>query len=211
MKYGRLTVIGKFKKELYGKNRTFCKCICECGEYREVLESDLKSGNTKSCGCYNRDLTRQRNMKHGRRYHQAYNTWNAMMARCYNENDDNYIHYGDRGIKVADEWHNVVEFTDWCDANGFKKELQLDRIDNNGNYSPDNCRFVTPIVNLRNTRHNVIVNGMPLREYLDYIGERRGFGFPTLRYRYYAIEKEGLEPTEYNLVDNPRWIKRPTS
>ena len=210
MKYGRLTVIGKFKKKLYGKNRTFCKCICDCGNYKEVLESSLKSGNTKSCGCYNRDLLIARNTKHGKRYHPAYDTWNAMMARCYNKNDDNYKWYGARGIQVVDEWHNVANFTDWCDSNGFQKNLQLDRIDNDGNYGPNNCRYVKPIVNLRNTRHNVFINGKALREYLDEIGEKRGIGFPTLRYRYYTITKEGLEPTEYNLIDNPRWIRKST-
>lgn len=207
-KYGRLTIRGYFVKRLYNKNRTHAYCVCECGTEKEVLLSDLKSGNTKSCGCLSRDIVIKRNTKHGLRYHPAYHTYNAMMARCYNEKDDGYHHYGGRGIKVCEEWHDIHKFTTWCESNGFEKKLQLDRKDNNKGYSPDNCHFVTPQINLRNTRWNVIIEGVPLKQYLDDLGEKYEIAFSTLVYRYYTITREGLEPNENNLVFNKRWLKK---
>lgn len=209
MKYGRLTVLKTCLKPISnGKRTTFAWCRCDCGNEKEIRLSSLKSGNTKSCGCLEHEKLVKRNTKHGMRYHPAYDTWNGMMARCYNPHKSKYRYYGGRGITVCDEWQDVKAFVLWCDYNGFKPELQLDRIDNDKGYSPENCRFVTPTVNLRNTSRNVIINGMALREYLDLLGSMYQLGFPTLRYRYYTIKKEGLEPTEQNLVHDKRWIKK---
>lgn len=212
MKYNRLTVLSTFTKVLSNGNKAkFALCRCDCGTEKEIIFYRVKNGVTKSCGCLSREITARRNMKHGLRYHPAYDTYNAMMARCYNEKDDVYHHYGGRGISVDEEWHDIKKFINWCENNGFDKKLQLDRIDNNGNYSPNNCRFVTPTVNLRNTRRNVIINGVALREYLDSLVKKHNIGFPTLRYRYYTIKKEGLQPTECNLIYNNRWIKKKTT
>lgn len=209
MKYGRLMVLETYFKRLpNGKRATFAMCRCECGTEKEVQMNSLKTGNTKSCGCLSRDVLVERNTVHGQRFHPAYDTYNGMMARCYNKNKSGYPHYGGRGIKVAEEWHDIKNFLNWCENNGFEPDLQLDRIDNEKDYSPSNCRFVTQTVNLRNTRRNVMINGMALREYLDILGEKHKIGFPTLRYRYYTIKKEGLEPTEYNLIQNERWLNK---
>lgn len=212
MKYNRLTVLEEYsKKEPGKKSMRYAWCRCDCGNEKEVRVNSLRTGNTKSCGCLTRELLTKRNTKHGMRYHPAYDTYNGMMARCYNENKKAYHHYGGRGIEVDEEWHDINAFLKWCEDNGFKSEYQLDRIDNNKNYGPDNCRFVTPTVNLRNTRRNVMINGVALREYLDSLGAKHNIGFPTLRYRYYTIKKEGLEPTEHNLVYDNRWIKKKTT
>jgi len=74
-----------------------------------------------------------------------------MFARCYNKNDDMYYRYGGRGISICDQWHEFIPFKDWAFDNGYDKELTIDRIDNDGIYSPDNCRWVTPKVNTRNS------------------------------------------------------------
>lgn len=210
MKYNRLTIVDTFyKRKPNGKNATHALCKCDCGNEKVILFYRVKTGVTKSCGCLSREITANRNRKHGMRYHPAYYTYNSMMARCYNEKSDAYHHYGGRGIKVCDEWKNDVHsFLKWCENNGFGKGYQLDRRDNDGNYEPKNCRFVTPTVNLRNTRRNVIINDVSLREYLDELGDKYDIGFPTLRYRYYTIKKEGLEPTEENIIHNKRWIKK---
>lgn len=208
MKYGRLTVIETFtKRQSNGKMATYAKCLCDCGNTKTLKMNDLKTGNTKSCGCLAHDLLVKRNTKHGLRRHPAYNTYISMMNRCYNPKKKSYKHYGVRGITVCKEWHDIHTFCQWCDQNGFKPELQLDRIDNSKGYSPENCRFVTPKSNLRNTRHNVIIGGKVLREYLDELGEKYNIGFPTLRYRYYVLKHEGKEISEESLIHNKRWIK----
>ena len=208
MKYNRLTVINVYTKTRpNGKKAKFAWCKCDCGNEKELNLSRVRTGVTKSCGCLSREKTTERNTTHGMRKHPAYDTYNGMMSRCYNKNKQSYRHYGNRGIKVCKQWHDIEVFLKWCDNNGFKKEYQLDRIDNNQGYSPENCRFVTPTINLRNTRRNVIVGGFSLKEYLDNLGEKHNIGFPTLRYRYYTIKKEGLEPSEKLLIHDSRWIK----
>ena len=209
MKYNRLTILKTYSKKMSnGKSQRFAWCKCDCGNEKEIALYRVKKGITKSCGCLSREKTIERNTKHGMRHHPIYNTYNGMMARCYNNKKKSYKHYGGRGIKVCDEWHDINNFIKWCEKNGFEKDKQLDRIDNNKNYSPDNCRFVTPTINLRNTRRNVMINGLALREYLDMLGDKHDLSFPTLRYRYYTITKEGLEPNEDNLIFHSRWLKR---
>lgn len=85
-----------------------------------------------------------RGYKHGLTTHPCYRRWTSMKNRCYNVNSDDYINYGARGITVCDEWVNdIVAFCKWCDDNGYKDGLHIDRIDNNKSYSPDNCHFIT--------------------------------------------------------------------
>ena len=80
--------------------------------------------------------------------------WGTMMSRCYNQNRSKYKDYGARGIKVCEDWHDIRVFAKWCKENGYKPELQLDRIDNNGDYCPENCRFVSPRENSQNKRNS---------------------------------------------------------
>lgn len=115
---------------------------CECGDVREYSLNQLKSGKAKSCGCYRRDLNPSK--KHGLRYHPLYSVLEGMKKRCLNKTDHSYGRYGGRGIKICDEWLNDVTcFVEWAINNGWKKGLQIDRRNNDGNYEPDNCRFVT--------------------------------------------------------------------
>lgn len=96
------------------------------------------------------------NPKHGlfRGNERLFNVWQTMKSRCENPNRSNYDRYGGRGIEVCDEWHSAENFVKWAIESGYQRGLQLDRIDNNGNYCPDNCRWVTPKQNSRNTRRN---------------------------------------------------------
>jgi hypothetical protein len=160
-KYGRLLVIGvgEFIKTNRGDSRTTFKCVCDCGNTLTVRADHLKSGNTKSCGCLDREKAAERmfnlSYKHGltSKHKRLYALWTTIKTRCYNKNRDYYNCYGGRNIKVCPEWdNNPVAFVEWALANGYKKGLQIDRIDNDGDYSPDNCHFVTSRENSLNRR-----------------------------------------------------------
>lgn len=123
------------------------KCLCECGNYTIVSTANLKNKTTKSCGCYNRELKAERGRKQlykdGLSNHPLYPTWSSMKARCYNKNNNRYKHYGGRGIKVCDRWKN--SFKNFLEDMGEKpsKNHSLDRINVNGNYEPENCKWAT--------------------------------------------------------------------
>lgn len=97
-------------------------------------------------------------IKHGKRNTRLYRIWLQMKNRCYNENTERYSDYGGRGISVCDEWKNNFQtFYDWSMSNGYDEHLTIDRIDNDGNYSPENCRWSTVQEQVRNTRSNVLL------------------------------------------------------
>lgn len=153
-KFHRLTVIRQDTSRK-NKSRRYWMCRCECGQWVSVTTADLRSGNTKSCGCWKRDKAIEQATTHGESKSKLYGVWNAMMARCYNPNVERYSRYGARGIKVCDEWlHNYVAFRDWALSNGYTDGLTIDRIDVNGNYCPDNCRWATKADQMKNTTTN---------------------------------------------------------
>lgn len=147
--YGLLTVLGEGERGKYGQKQWRCKCIC--GNEINVQTSYLKSGHTQSCGC----LLKKTITKHGYTGTRVYSIWQNMKARCYQTSHKGYNLYGGRGITVCDEWKNDAKaFCDWAMNNGYSDELELDRIDNNGNYTPSNCRWVTHAENNRNKSTN---------------------------------------------------------
>lgn len=144
-KYGKLTVL-KRADRLNGRIAWLCKC--ECGNENVVRGDDLRTGNTKTCGCSSivhghNTTTRGRTPEHS--------SWGHMMQRCYNKNNNMYEFYGAKGVKVCDRWH---EFKNFLDDMGEKptSEHSIDRIDVYGNYEPDNCRWATREQQDRNTR-----------------------------------------------------------
>ena len=143
MQHGNWTVIEEAPRR--GKYR-YMLCRCACGRQKEVYLGNLHSGKStqcKHCG----------NTKHGLTKHPLSSTWDTMIQRCTNPNRNRYKDYGGRGITVCEQWRNNFKaFYDFCMKNGWKQGLEIDRINNDGNYSPENCRFVTPRQNSINRR-----------------------------------------------------------
>lgn len=151
MRFGRLTVIEQLPQRGIHK---MWRCQCDCGNIKDVYDTNLKRGKTKSCGCLVKDV----NSTHGDYASRLYHVWAGMLDRCNTHNTRSKNH-GDRGIRVCDEWHDFEAFKSWAVANGYDEnaprgKCTLDRIDNNGNYEPSNCRWVSNTRQCRNKRNN---------------------------------------------------------
>lgn len=141
-----------------GRKILMWQCRCDCGNIVTVSGESLKYGNTKSCGCKRRNNFRT----HGKSDTRLYEIWTDMKQRCLNPNQKNYKYYGGRGITICKEWlDDFINFYDWAMENGYQDKLTIDRIDVNGKYEPNNCRWVTMETQLRNTRRNhfIEING----------------------------------------------------
>lgn len=120
-------------------------CKCECGTEKPVRIRTLLSGQSKTC-------VKCMRITHGDSYSKLYKAYQSMHTRCYNNKHLHYARYGGSGIKICQEWHEYVKFKNWAINNGYKEGLQIDRIDTYGDYSPSNCRYVTPKQNARNRK-----------------------------------------------------------
>lgn len=151
-RFTRLSVIERVQHS--DKKNTYWLCKCDCGNKIIVSTCHLRSGHTKSCGCYSHDLIK----KHGMWDSRIYGIWQNIKTRCTNSNSTFYNRYGGRGITICNEWKdNFKAFYDWAIANGYQDNLTIDRIDNNGNYEPNNCRWVTMKIQSNNTRRNHLI------------------------------------------------------
>lgn len=159
-KYNRLTVIKYLGK--VGKEHSW-ECKCDCGNTTTAVTSKLRHGGKKSCGCLNNEIRAKRFSEmrfttHGGHKERLYQIWRAMKARCNNPNNKKYKFYGGRGIIVCDEWSkNYSAFREWSLNNGYnpsapKWECTIDRIDSDGNYEPNNCRWVDMNIQHENQR-----------------------------------------------------------
>lgn len=135
MKYNRLTIVSSKGK--------YYECLCECGTVKQILQYNVRSGNTKSCGCLHKERTKEANSTHGWSKTAMYMVWKAMIRRCENPNHDAYKYYGGRGIKVCPEWRsNFVRFALDMGAD-YQPGLTLDRKDSSKDYSKNNCQWLT--------------------------------------------------------------------
>lgn len=156
-KINMLTVIKELSPKIRpnGHNRRVLLCECECGKTKEILYDSIRSGRTNSCGCYHKKVMSigQFAKKHGLSNSPIFTVWKRMLDRCYDKKHTSYKNYGGRGIFVCDQWKkNPLAFVEWAVNNGWLKGLQIDRINNDGHYDPNNCRFVTREINALNKR-----------------------------------------------------------
>lgn len=162
-RFGRLTVIRRVEDYISpkGQRKPRWLCLCDCSKNVTVDGCHLRNGAIQSCGCYNDALKRSR-AKHGLRKKRLYNIWCGIKSRCYYEKNNRYSSYGGRGIKMCDEWKNDFSlFANWALKNGYNDTLSIDRIDVNGDYEPNNCRWATNKVQSENRTDNIIceING----------------------------------------------------
>ena len=183
-RFGKLLVIER-GPSLEGNNSARWCCICDCGKTTIVMGFNLKNGNTQSCGCIHKEICRLNHHRtHDLSRSHLYNIMHGMKTRCYNPNCKHYSKYGGRGIYICDEWkEDFLTFYNWAHQNGYKKELSLDRIDNNGPYSPENCRWATSKEQQNNTRANKLVTFNNKTMTIPQWGDTLGIELEVLRKR----------------------------
>ena len=191
-RFGRLVVI---EQDLTSK-RTKWICKCDCGNTKSVQATHLRSGATQSCGCYHKEKAREANISHGLTKTSLHNRWKAIKQRCENVNDRKYRDYGARGITICEEWRSFENFLQWSLENGYSEELELDRIDNDKGYYPDNCRWCKTIVNNHNRRITAKIEGLPLKDFAT----KYSMSYSLVHSRYYELKRKGLEINTYNIL-----------
>jgi hypothetical protein len=162
-RYSRLTVLREAQKpDTYQSAYVFWECRCDCGNVVVCSSGNLRSGNSKSCGCLKLEMHTARLTKHGGSYTPEFAIWNGMHKRCYSPAEPSYVNYGARGITICDRWReSFANFL--ADMGPLPSEHHsIDRINNDGPYSPENCRWATRKEQNNNTRRN---------HFLDYNGQ----------------------------------------
>lgn len=164
-KFGKLTVLEELKSTKKGDWHKHLKCLCECGRISYPTKTEVLNGRVKSCGCRIREIAKKLNTTHGLSKTRIYNIWQGIKARCFNKNLKGYKNYGGRGVIICNEWlANFMNFYNWSINNGYQDNLTIDRIDNNGNYEPNNCRWVDMKTQQKNRTNNNLItyNGKTL-------------------------------------------------
>jgi len=186
-RFSRLTVISLcyIRKERNG-SKAMWHCLCSCGSHTIVGTNDLRTGNSKSCGCYQKDMAKKANTTHGMRNSPEYRIWLAMKNRCTNPNDKAaYKYYGGNGISVCKRWSD--SFQAFFDDMGPKpgRKYEIDRIDNSSGYKDDNCRWTTRKEQVRNRSNTLKLTFKGETKSIAEWAEITDFSYHLLRQRKY--------------------------
>jgi hypothetical protein len=204
-RFGRLICIKDIGRNRF--NEAIWECICDCGNTTNVDSSKLRKGNTRSCGCLQRERARESNFTHGLQFdkdgktNRIYGIWRRMKQRCEDVNSSDYSRYGGRGIKVCDEWLEFLPFYNWAIENGYRDNLSIDRISNEGDYEPSNSRWATRKEQNNNKRNNHLITYNNETKTLTQWAEQIGIAQPTLRRRLkygWSVERALTEPVRGN-------------
>lgn len=184
LRFGMLVVEEREKNGKYGD--AMWLCLCDCGNKVVVRAGDLRRGSTQSCGCLQRRLSSERKTKHGLSKTRLHRIWSKMLERCYNAKHKHYHRYGGRGIAICDEWRDDFKaFYAWAMSHGYSDNLTIDRIDNDGNYTPQNCRWVTlrEQQNNKGNNHLVTMNGKTqnVTQWCNELGVNRTYVYKRLK------------------------------
>lgn len=209
--FGRLTVL---QLDTSTKSRrSNWICLCECGAQKVIPARGLIRGTSKSCGCLlkeSQQKIREKAFTHRLSKTPVYRLWKGLRQRCFNPNSLAFHNYGGRGITLCEEWKNSAEsFCEWALENGYQSGLSIDRIDVDGNYEPNNCRFVDRSVQNNNRRDNIYVNYENERITIKQLADRTGVEYRVLLSRYNrnpSIKVEDLikESGYYTVINKTR-------
>lgn len=212
VRFGRLVVLERAENNgRNGKNARW-KCRCDCGNVCVVNNGDISSGHTKSCGCIKREVNASRLTTHGETHTRLHGIWRGIKDRCYRSAEKSYVNYGGRGIKMCDEWFkSFTAFRDWALSNGYEDDLSIERIDNDGNYEPNNCKWATRLEQADNRRDTIHVYIDGEKANLQELSRVTGI-YPTTIYKRYREGARGLElirkPVRgYRRIDNQQHKK----
>jgi len=178
-RYGRLTVIDERAGKRNGHR--LVRCVCDCGKETVTKAIKLRSGWTKSCGCFKNERVSARRRKHGKSHTRAYSAWLSMHNRCTDTRLKMYHRYGGRGISVCERWSDFESF--YLDMGEAPKGTSLDRINNDGNYEPSNCRWASKRVQDNNRSTTIFLEYQGEKLPLQMWAERLRIKAPTLRTR----------------------------
>ena len=164
---------------------SYSLCKCKCGTVKEVLNYNLTHGISRSCGCLDHELARERmkklNLKHGQTKTRLYETWKNMLRRV--KGKQRKKNYYDRGITICKDWLDFVNFYEWAQKSGYKENLTIDRIDNNKGYYPENCRWATNIEQANNKTSNRLITYHGRTETLANWSRILNINYSCLKYR----------------------------
>jgi len=196
-KFGRLTIIKEVEPKYKDRKRCF-ECECECGDIRNYILIDLTRGHTRSCGCIR--------IKHGMCFTSTYTIWVLMRRRCESDYDTEFHNYGGRGVKYTERWK---KFENFLEDMGVRPEgLQIDRIDNDGDYCKENCKWSTPKEQSNNKRNNVHLTYKGEKLNITQWAEKTGINKNTLTNRMksnWTIEEAlTIKPSYANNTDTRR-------
>ena len=174
-------------------------CSCDCGGSSVVAAFRIKQNRTRSCGCLARERSSKRMKTHGMSKHRLFPIWDGMMGRCYRKHNQAYYRYGGRGISVCERWHDVSKFIA-DNEDSYQDGLSLDRIDNDGAYSPENTRWVNNVEQSRNRRTNVFLTyqgkTQTLFEWADEVGIRPRTLWRRIRQSGWSVERALTTPVK---------------